>query len=81
MSVLPLDRLRRRLPVINGRGACGHPDGAVGLEASSALAALTSGRARQREQHIVGGRCQPSPPVIPLDEPWEPGNSTPARRR
>ena len=33
-----LDRLRRRLPVINGRGACGHPDGAVTL-AASALAA------------------------------------------
>jgi NADH:ubiquinone oxidoreductase subunit F (NADH-binding) len=31
-----LDRLRRRLNVINGRGACAHPDGAVRL-ATSAL--------------------------------------------
>ncbi len=31
------DRLRRRLPVIDGRGACAHPDGAVRM-ASSALA-------------------------------------------
>lgn len=29
------DRLQRRLPVITGRGACGHPDGAVRLAASA----------------------------------------------
>jgi hypothetical protein len=30
-----LDRLRRRLGVVVGRGACAHPDGAVRLAASA----------------------------------------------
>jgi NADH:ubiquinone oxidoreductase subunit F (NADH-binding) len=45
-----LDRLRRRLGVIPGRGACAHPDGAVRLAASALrvfgedVAAHTNGR-------------------------------------
>ena len=39
-----LGRLHRRLPIVNGRGACGHPDGTVAL-AAGALATVT---ARQR---------------------------------
>ncbi|MET1073137.1 MAG: NADH-ubiquinone oxidoreductase-F iron-sulfur binding region domain-containing protein [Umezawaea sp.] len=30
-----LERLRRRLPVVTGRGACAHPDGAVRMAASA----------------------------------------------
>ncbi|PRY40604.1 NADH-ubiquinone oxidoreductase-F iron-sulfur binding region domain-containing protein [Umezawaea tangerina] len=36
-----LERLRRRLPVVTGRGACAHPDGAVRM-ASSALDVFTA---------------------------------------
>jgi NADH:ubiquinone oxidoreductase subunit F (NADH-binding) len=60
-----LDRLRRRLPVINGRGGCGHPDGAVAL-AASALTVLTAGDAGHLHQHLTGGRCQAPPVVVPL---------------
>jgi hypothetical protein len=60
-----LDRLRRRLPVINGRGGCGHPDGAVAL-AASGLAALTSREAGHLHQHLTTGRCQAPPVVVPL---------------
>ena len=60
-----LDRLRRRLPLIDGRGACGHPDGAVAL-AASALAALTTHQTGHLTRHLLGGTCQPPPPVVPL---------------
>ena len=60
-----LDRLRRRLPVINGRGACSHPDGAVGL-AASALSALTTHQSRHLRQHLTAGGCQAPAPVVPL---------------
>jgi hypothetical protein len=46
------DRLHRRLPVISGRGACKHPDGAV-RQAVSAL--------RVFGDHLdghVAGRCR-----------------------
>ena len=51
-----LDRLRRRLPVINGRGACSHPDGAVAL-AASALSALTTQQPGHLRQHLTAGGC------------------------
>jgi NADH:ubiquinone oxidoreductase subunit F (NADH-binding) len=60
-----LDRLRRRLPVINGRGACSHPDGAVGL-AASALSALTTHQSGHLRQHLTAGGCQAPAPVVPL---------------
>lgn len=59
-----LDRLRRRLPVINGRGACSHPDGAVAL-ATSALSAVSTQQPRHWQRHLNGHRCRPSA-VIPL---------------
>jgi NADH:ubiquinone oxidoreductase subunit F (NADH-binding) len=46
-------RLERRLDVIAGRGACRHPDGAVGLVAS-ALQVF----ARDVERHLAGRRCE-----------------------
>jgi len=60
-----LDRLRRRLPVINGRGACSHPDGAVAL-AASALAALTTHQPGHLRQHLTAGGCPAPAPVVPL---------------
>ncbi len=60
-----LDRLRRRLPVINGRGACSHPDGAVAL-AASALSALTTQQSAHLGQHLTGVGCPAPAPVVPL---------------
>ncbi len=60
-----LDRLRRRLPVINGRGACSHPDGAVAL-AASALSALTTHQPGHLRQHLTAGGCHAPAPVVPL---------------
>jgi NADH:ubiquinone oxidoreductase subunit F (NADH-binding) len=60
-----LGRLRRRLPVINGRGGCGHPDGAVTL-AASAIAALTQQQPGHLAQHLRDGGCPASGPVVPL---------------
>ncbi|HEY4019989.1 MAG TPA: NADH-ubiquinone oxidoreductase-F iron-sulfur binding region domain-containing protein [Pseudonocardiaceae bacterium] len=48
-----LRRLRGRLPVIDGRGACAHPDGAVRL-AASALRAFD----RDLRAHLAGHPCQ-----------------------
>jgi hypothetical protein len=60
-----LDRLRRRLPVIDGRGACSHPDGAVAL-ATSALSALTTQQPGHLRQHLTAGGCHAPAPVVPL---------------
>jgi hypothetical protein len=47
-----LKRLRHRLGLISGRGACGHPDAAVRL-ARSALATFRGDLAR----HLSGAPC------------------------
>jgi NADH:ubiquinone oxidoreductase subunit F (NADH-binding) len=60
-----LDRLRRRLPVIHGRGACGHPDGAVML-AASAIAAITAEQPGHLARHLNTGGCGAPPMVVPL---------------
>jgi len=60
-----LDRLRRRLPVINGRGACGHPEGAVAL-AASALSALTLHQPGHLSRHLTAGGCAAPAPMVPL---------------
>ena len=60
-----LNRLQRRLPVINGRGGCGHPDGAVTL-AASALTAMTVQQPGHLAQHLNTGGCHAPPPVVPL---------------
>lgn len=59
-----LHRLQRRLPIVKGRGACGHPDGTVAL-AAGALAAITTYRRGHLEQHLAGRTCRPSA-AVPL---------------
>lgn len=58
-----LDRLRRRLPAVDGRGACGHPDGTVAL-AANALAAVAA-EPGHLEQHLAGRPCRAST-AVPL---------------
>ena len=48
-----LDRLRRRLPIVSGRGACAHPDGAVNL-ATTALRVF----AEDVRAHAHGRPCR-----------------------
>lgn len=55
-----LDRLRRRLPIIDGRGGCAHPDGAVAL-AGSALGVLIGPLTPHLEYHLRYGGCQARP--------------------
>ncbi len=59
-------RLRRRLPVIDHRGACSHPDGAVAL-AASALAALTGPQSAHLRLHLNGRACRQRPATVPLN--------------
>ncbi len=59
-----LGRLRRRLPIIDGRGGCGHPDGTVAL-AASALSAVATRQPGHLEWHIGGRTCRPSA-TVPL---------------
>jgi hypothetical protein len=47
------DRLARRIPLLTGRGACAHPDGAARL-AASALRTF----AADVDAHLAGGRCR-----------------------
>jgi NADH:ubiquinone oxidoreductase subunit F (NADH-binding) len=61
-----LTRLRDRLDVVRGRGACAHPDGAIALTAS-ALAVFADDVAR----HAVGMPCAHAsvPPWLPVPGP------------
>lgn len=61
-----LERLQRRLPVIDGRGGCAHPDGAVAL-AGSALGALLGPARSHLDGHLRHGPCG-APSWIPLGE-------------
>jgi NADH:ubiquinone oxidoreductase subunit F (NADH-binding) len=58
-------RLRRRLPVIDQRGGCGHPDGAVAL-AASALQAMTGPESAHLDVHARHGACNAPAPIVPL---------------
>ena len=60
-----LARLRRRLPVIDKRGGCGHPDGAVGM-AASALRAMTGSESTHLDVHARHGACNAPAPIVPL---------------
>lgn len=58
-------RLRRRLPVIDKRGGCGHPDGAVAM-AASALRAMTGPESVHLDVHARYGACNAPASVVPL---------------
>jgi len=60
-----LTRLRRRLPTIDRRGACAHPDGAVAVTAS-ALTVLSGPGAGHLQQHLGRRGCRAAAPVVPL---------------
>ena len=53
-------QLRRWLAMVEGRGACRHPDGAVRL-VRSALTVFAS----DIDQHRRRGRCREAPPLLP----------------
>jgi NADH:ubiquinone oxidoreductase subunit F (NADH-binding) len=59
-------RLRRRLPVITGRGACAHPDGAVRL-AASALRAFDQDLRAHLAGHPCPGARRAHLPLPPLE--------------
>ncbi len=60
-----LDRLRRRLPVVKGRGGCAHPDGAVAFAAST-LGVLTGPESGHLRRHLAAGPCPERGSDIPL---------------
>jgi NADH:ubiquinone oxidoreductase subunit F (NADH-binding) len=69
-----LDRLDRRLGVVNGRGACRHPDGATRLAASALAAFAADARAHaQRRPCQFARRGHPAPPVLPVPRPESDG--------
>ncbi len=70
-----LGRLRVRLPVIDKRGGCSHPDGAVAL-AASALRALTGPDAVHLDLHLRHGGCNSPAAIVPLG-----GHRTAGNRR
>ncbi|SDP38812.1 NADH:ubiquinone oxidoreductase, NADH-binding subunit (chain F) [Nakamurella panacisegetis] len=58
------NRLLRRLPTIDKRGGCGHPDGAVALAAST-MNAIRSEPAHL-EIHLRHGQCNSPAPIVPV---------------
>ncbi len=60
-----MTRLRRRLPVIDKRGGCGHPDGAVAMAAST-LAVMTGTESAHLDVHARYGTCNAPAPIVPL---------------
>ena len=55
------DRLRFRLGVVNGRGACAHPDGVIKFVATAFRVFNQDVR-----RHLAGNHCPPGPQVLPL---------------
>ncbi|WP_092655639.1 NADH-ubiquinone oxidoreductase-F iron-sulfur binding region domain-containing protein [Actinopolymorpha singaporensis] len=62
-AYVPVRRLHRRLEVIPGRGACRHPDGAVGF-ARSALRTFATDVDRHATDHPCRGVGHPA--VLPV---------------
>jgi NADH:ubiquinone oxidoreductase subunit F (NADH-binding) len=65
----PVTRLRRRLGVIPGRGACRHPDGAVRLAASALTAFAADLRSHAGRHPCLAAQRGPRPPVLPIPRP------------
>ena len=65
----PVKRLRRRLGVIPGRGACRHPDGAVRLAASALTAFGADLRAHADRRPCPAARRGPRSAVLPIPRP------------
>jgi len=68
---LAVNRLRHRLGIVDGRGACGHPDGVVRLVAT-ALTVFADDIGRHLAGHWCAGLArQPLLPVPPPTDPSE----------
>jgi NADH:ubiquinone oxidoreductase subunit F (NADH-binding) len=65
-----LDQISRLLPVIEGRGACRHPDGATQLVRSALRAFEEDARWHDRHGACYGVQREPLLPV-PGDDEWE----------
>lgn len=68
-----LDRLRARLGVLTGRGACAHPDGAVRLVASALAVFAADAAAHAAGRPCAGTRVDPGfgvPPVTDFRVGW-----------
>jgi NADH:ubiquinone oxidoreductase subunit F (NADH-binding) len=69
-----LARLARRLPVITGRGACRHPDGAVRMAASALTAFAADARAHAAGRPCLGAhRRRPDSGGPPIPRPGAEG--------
>jgi NADH:ubiquinone oxidoreductase subunit F (NADH-binding) len=70
----PLSRLRRRLGVISGRGACRHPDGAVRLAASALTAFPADLHAHAARRPCPAAQHGPRTAVLPIPRDDGPGD-------
>ena len=71
----PLSRMQRRFPVITGRGACHHPDGAVRMAASALRTFGADADAHARRRPCLSaqrGRQQTS--ALPVPRPFAEGD-------
>jgi NADH:ubiquinone oxidoreductase subunit F (NADH-binding) len=68
----PLRRLHQRLGVIAGRGACGHPDGAVHLAASALTAFSADLHAHSAKRPCRAAQRGPQTAVFPIPRPETP---------
>ena len=64
----PVRRLRRRLSVIPGRGACSHPDGAVRLAASALTTFAGDLRAHAARRPCQAAQRGPRAMVLPVPQ-------------
>jgi NADH:ubiquinone oxidoreductase subunit F (NADH-binding) len=72
-----LDRLQRRLGVVDGRGACRHPDGAVRLAASALTAFAADVHAHARHMPCLAARHgTTADSMLPIPRPWAEGEWT-----
>jgi len=68
-----LERLRCRLGVLTGRGACRHPDGAVRLAASALAAFAPDAAGHARGLPCAAARRGEPGGVLPIPQPWAEG--------